>query len=281
MRALCARSWEAGTDPDGTVGHAPGAACQAGRPATPTAGPTAVPASARREGRLERNLFRATSSRSSLRSVSAATGRREPRTACAWIRYEGVIKGTQFGPIVMPGQPNQSAMVSVITGDGRPQDPDAPRGHAPLRAGGAEHRALDRGRGAKELIELRPDLGPAERNSLEAAPQGLVHGSVVMQKQSEERQNEQDDEKAVTRRTFLSYVNVAIGGFLTVLLGIPLIGAAVLPALRRGEENLVSAGPVSSFNVGEPKARQRDHHYQGRLGGGPGGPRGLGCQEVR
>lgn len=75
-----------------------------------------------------------------------------------------------------------------------------------------------------------------------------------MQKQSEERQNEQDDEKAVTRRTFLSYVNVAIGGFITVLLGIPLIGSAVLPALRRGEENLVSAGPVSSFNVGEPKA---------------------------
>jgi menaquinol-cytochrome c reductase iron-sulfur subunit len=76
-----------------------------------------------------------------------------------------------------------------------------------------------------------------------------------MQKQSEERQIEQSkEEREVTRRTFLSYVNVAIGGFITALLGIPLIGAAVIPALRRGQENLVSAGPVSAFNIGEPKA---------------------------
>lgn len=75
-----------------------------------------------------------------------------------------------------------------------------------------------------------------------------------MQKQGEERQNEEVDEGTITRRTFLSYVNVAIGGFITALLGIPLIGSAVLPALRRGEQNLVSAGAASSFNVGEPKA---------------------------
>lgn len=34
--------------------------------------------------------------------------------------YEGVMKGTQFGPIVTPGQPSQSALVSVIRGTGSP-----------------------------------------------------------------------------------------------------------------------------------------------------------------
>lgn len=28
--------------------------------------------------------------------------------------YEGVMKGTQFGPVVVPGQPFQSALVSVL-----------------------------------------------------------------------------------------------------------------------------------------------------------------------
>ena len=34
--------------------------------------------------------------------------------------YEGVMKGTQFGPIVVPGQPFQSALVSVVQGTGGP-----------------------------------------------------------------------------------------------------------------------------------------------------------------
>ncbi len=34
--------------------------------------------------------------------------------------YDGVIKGTQFGPVVVPGQPNQSALVSVVRGSTDP-----------------------------------------------------------------------------------------------------------------------------------------------------------------
>lgn len=71
-----------------------------------------------------------------------------------------------------------------------------------------------------------------------------------------ERQSYPDavDEHEVTRRTFLSYVNVAIGSFIAVLLGVPLIGAAVIPALRKGQESQVTAGAVGDFKVGEPKA---------------------------
>ena len=34
--------------------------------------------------------------------------------------YEGVMKGTQFGPVVVPGQPFQSALVSVVRGTADP-----------------------------------------------------------------------------------------------------------------------------------------------------------------
>jgi len=61
-------------------------------------------------------------------------------------------------------------------------------------------------------------------------------------------------EKQISRRTFLSYINVAIGGFIATVLGIPLVGAAVLPALKQGQSNLVSAGAVTDFEVGQPKS---------------------------
>src|SRR5512133_2398145 len=75
-----------------------------------------------------------------------------------------------------------------------------------------------------------------------------------MQSETEARQGEENTEKQVTRRTFLSYVHVAIGSFITVLLGVPLVGSAILPALRKSQENQVSAGPLNGFNVGEPKS---------------------------
>jgi Rieske Fe-S protein len=65
---------------------------------------------------------------------------------------------------------------------------------------------------------------------------------------------ENQAEREVGRRTFLSYVNVAIGGFIAALLGIPVIGAAVAGAFSQGQTNQVSAGPVSGFQTDQPKA---------------------------
>lgn len=75
-----------------------------------------------------------------------------------------------------------------------------------------------------------------------------------MQSENESLRDEENREQVVTRRTFLSYVNVAIGGFITALLGVPLIGSAIVPALTKSQGNQVNAGPISGFPVGEPKA---------------------------
>jgi menaquinol-cytochrome c reductase iron-sulfur subunit len=64
----------------------------------------------------------------------------------------------------------------------------------------------------------------------------------------------QDTEREVSRRTFLTYVNVAIGAFIAAILGIPTIGAAIAGAFSQSQTNQVSAGPVSGFQVGQPKA---------------------------
>ncbi len=64
----------------------------------------------------------------------------------------------------------------------------------------------------------------------------------------------EDAEKQVSRRTFLSYVNVAMGAFITAVLGIPLIGAAILPGLRKTQIDVASAGSVDEYQIGVPKA---------------------------
>ncbi len=58
----------------------------------------------------------------------------------------------------------------------------------------------------------------------------------------------------VDRRGFLSWAIVAIGGFITAAVGIPIVGAVVLPALRESGVNEVNAGPISDYPIGEPKA---------------------------
>ncbi|MCL4535595.1 MAG: c-type cytochrome [Bacteroidetes bacterium] len=35
--------------------------------------------------------------------------------------YEGVMKGTQFGPVVIPGSPGSSTLVAVIKGTAAPE----------------------------------------------------------------------------------------------------------------------------------------------------------------
>ncbi len=78
------------------------------------------------------------------------------------------------------------------------------------------------------------------------------------------------EKNAIDRRTFLSYVVVAVGGFIGVVVGIPLIGSAVLPALRpRRPAGLTSAGPANRFPIGQPTAAtvtvvQRDGWIESR-----------------
>lgn len=73
-----------------------------------------------------------------------------------------------------------------------------------------------------------------------------------MQSETAEKQDGAAEEQT-TRRTFLSYVIVAIGGFISTVLGIPLVGSAVLPALRAREANWVPVGSVADFPIGQPK----------------------------
>ena len=61
-------------------------------------------------------------------------------------------------------------------------------------------------------------------------------------------------ERQVSRRTFFSYVIVAVGGFVTAATGIPLIGSLILPTLRKRTPGWVSAGALSEFPVGQPRA---------------------------
>ncbi len=66
-------------------------------------------------------------------------------------------------------------------------------------------------------------------------------------------QNE-NSEKRVDRRTFLTYLNFALGGFISVALGIPLVGSLVLPTLKQREAIWSPAGPIGDYPLGQPKA---------------------------
>jgi len=62
-----------------------------------------------------------------------------------------------------------------------------------------------------------------------------------------------DGADQTTRRTFLAQVIGAFLAFLGALLGIPAIGAAVGPALKREETEWLSLGSPDSFQEGVPK----------------------------
>jgi Rieske Fe-S protein len=56
-----------------------------------------------------------------------------------------------------------------------------------------------------------------------------------------------------SRRAFFERLAAALGAFLAVGLGVPLVGAAVGPALRRDEPTWVPLGASSDFAVGQPR----------------------------
>lgn len=56
---------------------------------------------------------------------------------------------------------------------------------------------------------------------------------------------------ATLRRDFLSALCVGLGGLATCVVAIPFVGFLVAPLLRKAPREWITAGPVSSFPVGE------------------------------
>jgi Rieske Fe-S protein len=75
-----------------------------------------------------------------------------------------------------------------------------------------------------------------------------------MQQVEPERAGTPDEADVTSRRTFLAQVIGGCVAFLVALLGIPALGAAVGPALKREQTNWVSLGSPDSFQQGVPKA---------------------------
>lgn len=66
-------------------------------------------------------------------------------------------------------------------------------------------------------------------------------------------QSETAEKQQVERRTFLGYIIVAAGAFITTVLGIPLVGSLIAPAFKGRESNWVTVGPITDFPTGQPK----------------------------
>jgi Rieske Fe-S protein len=75
-----------------------------------------------------------------------------------------------------------------------------------------------------------------------------------MQQIGPEARESPDEADVTSRRKFLAQVIGAGVAFLAVLLGMPAVGAAIGPALRRDETDWASLGSPDSFEVGVPKA---------------------------
>ena len=66
-------------------------------------------------------------------------------------------------------------------------------------------------------------------------------------------QQDWPDAKKVSRRNFLTFGVGAIAGLIGAALGIPLVGYAVSPALRKSATEWVEIGPVGDFAKGVPR----------------------------
>ena len=75
---------------------------------------------------------------------------------------------------------------------------------------------------------------------------------------TEHRESSGSRENQINRRRFLQYAIGAIGGFMTLAAGIPIVGSFISPAVRgrNKEGNWISLGSVEAFTPGEPKLIQ-------------------------
>ena len=61
------------------------------------------------------------------------------------------------------------------------------------------------------------------------------------------------DEKGLKRRDFLSIATLAIGGFISIVVGIPAVAYIISPARRTvQEDNWIRLGSVSKVEFGTP-----------------------------
>ena len=60
-------------------------------------------------------------------------------------------------------------------------------------------------------------------------------------------------EDEVTRRVFLSYVSAAVGGFISIVMGIPILGYLAAPLAGKIEAHKITLGKVDSFKGTEPR----------------------------
>ncbi|MGH9742716.1 MAG: hypothetical protein ACRD51_10230 [Candidatus Acidiferrum sp.] len=59
------------------------------------------------------------------------------------------------------------------------------------------------------------------------------------------------DEKEMNRRRFLSRVSLALSGFLSLLLGVPIVGFLIAPLFRRPPRLWRPVGAVDNFKIDE------------------------------
>jgi menaquinol-cytochrome c reductase iron-sulfur subunit len=91
----------------------------------------------------------------------------------------------------------------------------------------------------------RRDFAPHQRSSTIAPPGGtprrVVEAAVALV-----------EDQAANRRVFLARLATALGAFLGAAAGVPLLGAAIAPALRRDEPGWIALGAPSDFG-GAPR----------------------------
>lgn len=75
---------------------------------------------------------------------------------------------------------------------------------------------------------------------------------------TEQRESSGSRESQINRRRFLQYAIGAVGAFMTLAAGIPVIGSFVSPALRGRSKkgNWTNLGSVEAFTPGEPRLIQ-------------------------
>jgi mono/diheme cytochrome c family protein len=97
-----------------------GVGCQGGGAATPTLVPTVVPPVAPAAKVVWNGSYDVNVQPIFNQKCVGCHGPSRVENGLRLDSYDGVMKGTQFGPIVVPGQPSQSALLSVVKGTADP-----------------------------------------------------------------------------------------------------------------------------------------------------------------
>ena len=64
--------------------------------------------------------------------------------------------------------------------------------------------------------------------------------------------DDNDESKALSRRSFLGWIVAAAGAFVTATVGLPIVGLVISPALAEKAKSWVQVGPLADFPIGVP-----------------------------